>query len=273
MNTINGCENGYDLPPQTSAARTLQALGRQGASLVEVTDGPSRLQTYMYFDTEAVVEHPVELYDYVSDGVVFETVTNEFEAPVEIAGRPAKSLLKILAGRGIFELDMTDKGNEKVTLSAHGHLTIQKPSVTYRQAKAVAMESGKALQAATKVSGKTLLETVKEELKPPEATKPTKEAVAAVAFVCGQIVTQYSERLGTSSIVDLIGAIRMNYPELTKDPQFRSVINRFSKDPEGFKQSIAGLDRQAIVEELPMVPAFHEICDTHAINPNEILEI
>lgn len=272
MNTMNGSENGYVLPPQTAAGRMLYALDQPESLMVQVSDN----QTAFDFSggenvTPVGYGAPVELYDYVNDGVVFEepdesvveipTETSTL-APAEVAGRPAKRLLQILAGRAVFELDMTDEGNDMITLSTHSHLTIQKPSVTYRQAKVVAKESGK-----------VLLATVKEELRAPEASKPDKEAIAAVAFVCGQSIIKYSEQLGGNpTLVDLIGAIRQDHPELPNEPQFRSAINRLNKDPEGFKRAFVDLDRLAIVDKLPMVPAFHEFCAEHGINPNEALE-
>jgi hypothetical protein len=280
MNTIDVRQNGYvsepeiELPPQTVAGQLMKALGRGNGSFVQVEDAPNGLQTYLAFQDGEFVEHlaPAEVYDYQRDGVEFEPVQErlielvvapEPEEPAE--DKPFKNVLNwpslgVAMPSGV--VNVRDEGNDIATMSIH--LTMQKPSVTYQRVKA-----------ATKLAGGALLETIKDEWLPveTEVTPDKKRSVAAVAFICGDIVLSYAERLGNPSLPELINAVREDYPELTKEPQFQAAVNRLSRNPEGLKRAFAGLDRQAVADNLGSVPAFGEFCETYGIDANEVLKV
>ena len=211
---------------------------------------------------EVVETEPVSLYDYESDGV--------FSSPTTTLLRWIEHGPLIPAG----EVKRRYNGDRvEVTFN------LQKPSVTARQAQARAKEIAQESEVALKVSGSALLETIKETIEPDEAAIKTaeeaarvaKETTTAIDLVCMQLVTHYSQRENTNSKRDLTAAIHQSHPDILSNPQFRAIMKRFEKDPEGFKQNFIDKEHKAAaIQELPFVPAFHDFVAAHEINIEEV---
>jgi hypothetical protein len=275
-------ENNVNLPgPLTAAGRLLQSRTTEGTFTLHTaapatTEELKALQvaSQLYTDPEVASsdEYPseeveavepverVELYDYERDG--------GFDA----AGDSTRTLLRWV-GHGALvpagEIKLGEDGDRfNLTINMRG----QKPTVTARNALEQAKEFAQESEVALQVSGAALLEAIKETYVTTAEVKPDKEAARAIAVVCMQLVTYYSQRESTGpSVVALTGAIRQNHPDILKDPQFRSTMKRFGNDPEKFKQDFANIPNlPAMIKVLPMVPAFHEFVETHAINTEEV---
>jgi hypothetical protein len=279
---INPNQN-LNLPaPLTAAAQFLQSRTMEGAAVSLTPVVPAAPATaeglraieadsQTYSDPEApslgmypakleeAIEEPAEpaqLYDYESDGVFSSPTTTLLSwierGPLVPGGRVKRQYI----------------GN-RVELALN--LSIQKPSVTARQAQQRAKELAKESEVILQVSGSALLEAIKETYEAVEIIKPDKEAARAIAVTCMQLVTYYSERDNSASATALPGAIHQKHPDILKDAQFRSTMKRFGKDPAQFKQDFANIPQlEAMIKALPMVPAFHEFTEAHNINIEEV---
>jgi hypothetical protein len=200
----------------------------------------------------------VEVYSHDSD--------EAFEAP----GNYTRKLFCWVARSALIPSMQVRYGDHNDRFRLTIDLWGQKPSVTalnaYDSSREIFQESEEVLQA----SGSALLETIKETYQETKV-KPDKESASAIAITCMQLVTCYSQLVNTDSRGVLTNAIRQYHPDILKDPQFRSTMNRFEKNPEGFKQDFANIPGlEAMIKALPMVPAFHEFTETHGID-TEIL--
>ena len=257
------------LRPQTYAAQLMQSrtqgeTSNTSTAVPAATDEvlPIEVFSQTYPDLEGATTaslssevDEVEVSGHESDEV--------FEAP----GNYTRKLFCWVARSALIpsvQVKLGDHGNRsRLTID----LWYQKPSVTalnaYDSSREIFQESEEVLQ----VSGSALLETIKETYRATKEAKPDKESASAIAIVCMQLVTYYSQRENTDSRAELTNAIREYHPDILKDPQFRSTMKRFEKNPEGFKQGFANIPNlAAMIEALPMVPAFHEFTEAHAIN-------
>lgn len=251
MDTMSGYENGYALPAQTAAARTLQALGRHGAQLIQVTDGPNRLQTYMDFGSEAIAEHPVELYDYVSDGVVFEETLAEAVGPVVKQSEQAEQNPTLFFGRGArlpkFRLDLQKDGKDfDMTIRISG----QNPNETAREGAIATKEAGEALY-------ETLYVIVQEEIEAFRGREGSsdKAAVVAITYTCAEKILDYSHHNDMASDGKLETVIRQECPNLLQDKVFERVLRHFNADPEGFREKFIQGSGSALTQIVRAHPA------------------
>ena len=250
--------------PLTPAAQLLRTRIVQNAisdidlqpALIEGADNIPAVDTFLE-EYDAASESLVEPYDYERDGVAFETKEYESAQPLDAFAH--------WAGRGALipsgELGYSEEGDRfRFILSLEG----QKFAVTARNAITQVTE-------VAKESGSALKESFKESFAV-EEPKFTKEVVAAVSILCGQLIIQYSEKLETNSIFDLRREIRKKYKDLTNDPLFSSSLKHFCKKPNEMKESFSHFDYTAALEEMALLPEeFHEFIDKHGINPKELL--
>ena len=246
---MSGLENNLGfLPPQTYAAQLMQSRTQGETTTIDAdvsttTDEslPIEVFSQTYPDLEgATTASPssevdeVEVSGYESDKV--------FEAP----GNYTRKLFCWVARSALIpsvQVKLGDHGNRsRLTID----LWYQKPSVTalnaYDQSREIFQESEEVLR----VSGSALLETIKETCQETKEAKPDKESVSAIAITCMQLVTYYSHRDNTDSRTALTNAIREYHPDILKDPQFRSTMKRFEKNPEVFKQDFANIPNIAV---------------------------
>lgn len=264
-------ENNFSFAPQTHAGQLMHSRTQGDSSIVSAnvpsTDESLPIvvlsQTYPDLEgsTTAVPSSEideVEIYSHDDDEV--------FEAP----GNYTRKLFCWVARSALIpslEVKLRDHDHRfRLTIDLWG----QKPNLTalnaYDRSREIFQESEEVLQ----VSGSALLETIKETYQETKV-KPDKETASAIAIVCMQLVTYYSQRDNTNSRAALTNTIREDHPDILKDPQFVSTMNRFEKNPEGFKQDFANIPNlEAMVEALPMVPAFHEFVEAHKINTEEV---
>ncbi|HVA11312.1 MAG TPA: hypothetical protein VNG32_04070 [Candidatus Dormibacteraeota bacterium] len=263
-----GLEKNFSFTPQTHAGQLMQSRTQGDSSIASAnvpnTDEPLPMEVTSQTNPDlagATTAVPlgelldeVEVYSHDSDEV--------FEAP----GNYTSKLFCWVARSALIpsvHIKHDDHGNRaKLTIA----LWYQKPSVTaldaYDRSREVFQESEEVLQE----SGNALLETIKETYGETKA-KPDKESASAIAIVCMQLVNYYSQYENTDSRRELTNAIRLYHPDILKDPQFGTTMKRFGKDPEKFKKDFSSIPNlEAMIEALPMVPAFHEFTEAHGIN-------
>jgi hypothetical protein len=254
---MNGYENGYGFPAETAAAQMMQEIGHHGGSLIRAEDGPDRLQTYMYFDDDAVVERPAELYDYISDGVLFEEAPIEAAAPVAEPSGHADRNPALFFGRDArlpkFRLDLQREGKRfDMTIRISG----QNPYET-------ALEGAKA----TKEAGGALYEIAQEEIEAFRGREGSsdKAAVTAITYTCGEIIIGYSHYNDMASDGKLEAVIRQECPGLLQDEVFKRVLRHFNSDPETYREKFTQRGGTALTQILRAHPARVEFLTEHGL--------
>jgi hypothetical protein len=267
-----GLEKNFSFAPQTHAGQLMQSRTQGDSSITSAnvpnTDEslPIEVTNQTYPDIEGTTT-AVPLGDLLDEVEVYSHDIDEvFEAP----GNYTSKLFSWVARSALIPSIQVRYGDHNDRFRLTIDLWGQKPSVTalnaYDSSREIFQESEEVLQ----VTGSALLESIKEAYQETKV-KPDKESSSAIAITCMQLVTCYSQLENTDSRAALTNAIRVYHPDILKDPQFRSTMNRFEKNPEGFRQDFANIPGlEAMIEALPMVPAFHEFTEAHGIN-TEIL--
>jgi hypothetical protein len=259
VNTTSGYENGYDLPAETAAGQMLEILGRSEVSMVQVSEDQT------YWDFESLDDFvgqagPVELYDYVSDGVVFEEAPAEVVAPVAEPSGQAERRPALFFARGArlpkFRLDLQRDGKD---FDMSIRLSGQNPYET-------ALEGAKA----TKETSVTLYETVHgigqeavEAFRGREGSSD-KAAVTAITYTCAEAIIGYSHYNDMASDGKLEAVIRQECPSLLQDEVFERVLRHFNADPEAYREKFTQYGA-ALTQILRAHPARAEFLAGHGL--------
>lgn len=279
--------NNHNFTPHTVAGQFLQSQ-REGTAYIVGAGTPITLEALRGIElaslTNAILNNAattrgaptvaVELYDHERDAVFSPQRTIKSWLGRNVL-RPAGAI------RYGEEGDMLHIG-----LAMDWH--VQKPSVTAHNLLEQTKEKTGKLAVKAKAVGSVVHESLHERYEQVvarpdemafkaawEAARTAEDAATAINFVCMQLIAHYTEHrsdIGNSQFA-LTSAIRQDYPDLLENPHFKTAARRFGKNPEKFKQEFSAIpeeDKEAIIAELPCVPAFHEFIEQYNLNTEEL---